>query len=127
MSGLVHKTGECTVDNLIAGVFPRGDTTGITLKATKAGLVKRGTILAFSEEDGSYAPLTEETKDKASVILCDDVDVQEGDVAEGVSTAAYTAGNFNRNAVDYGEASALDHVIVNALRINGIKLTDMQE
>ena len=124
MSGLVHKTGECTVDNLIAGVFPRGATTGITLKA---GLVKRGTILAFSEEDGSYAPLTEETKDKASVILCDDVDVQEGDVAEGVSTAAYTAGNFNRNAVDYGEASALDHVIVNALRINGIKLTDMQE
>lgn len=127
MSGMVHKTGECAVDNLIAGVFPRGDTTGITLKATKAGLVKRGTILAYSEADGSYAPLTAETKGKASVILCDDVDVQEGDVEGGVKTAAYVSGNFNRNAVDYGEAESLDHVIVNALRINGIKLTDMLE
>ncbi len=124
---LARKVGECSVDNLFAGVFPRSDTAGITLRATKAGLIKRGAILAYSEDDGSYAPLTEENKANASVILCDDVDVQEGDVAGGVKTAAYVSGNFNRNAVDHGTASALDHVITNSLRLNGIKLTDMAE
>ena len=53
MRELMNKAGETGQDNLIAGVFPPAEFTGVTIRAlTKETILARGTVLALSDIDG---------------------------------------------------------------------------
>lgn len=120
---LVKKVGDVTQDNLIAHAFPRALTTGVKV-ASGEGKLPRGTILT-TEDGQSYKAMTEESKGQASVILADPVDATSGEAV----AAAYTSGNFNRNAVAGKPETeiAIDYTVEDALRHYNIILSEMRE
>lgn len=116
---LVNKVGECTQDNLIAKLFPPAETFGVKIPA-KAGVLKRGTVLALV--DGAYAVLATANTGKANCILADDVDATD---AEAVGVA-YRTGHFNINALIVGSGYTLTAADKEELRKGGILLSEMQ-
>lgn len=116
---LCSKVGECAVDNLIAHIHPAVETFGVTIPA-KAGLLKRGTVLALN--NGAYSVLASGTTGKANCILADDVDAS-GDAP--VVAVAYRCGHFNRKALIVASGYTLTAADIEELRKGGILLSDM--
>lgn len=131
---LVKKVGECSQDNLIAGLFPRALTMGVKVAANE-GLLKRGTLLT-AKEDGTYVVCgkkvttgqgdTEKTTiySNPGAILTVDVDAS-GSAA--VTAVAYRSGNFNPNAVIVANDYTLSAADKDNLRKYNIVFTDMME
>lgn len=117
MDDRVKKVGEIAQDNLIAGIYPPADVTGIKIAVGQGKLV-RGTVLAASD-DGCVA-LSAATTGKAAYILTDDVDATE----EAVSTTGYRTGNFNTAALVMAEGYELTAADRDELRKYGIVLND---
>ena len=115
---LSNKVGEIGQDNLTAKLFPPAETFGVTIP-DGAGVVKRGTVLAFV--DGAYAVLAAGNTGKANCVLADDVDATEGE-AIGV---AYRTGHFNRKALIVADGYTLTAADEEELRKGGILLSDM--
>lgn len=137
MDDRVKKVGEIAQDNLIAGIYPPADVTGVTIRAlTKETVLARGTVMALSSIDGKLVILgTEAAEAKeasggnpavpaetltAAYILCDDTTVG----TEDVSAVAYRTGNFNTAALIVAEGYELAAVDRDALRKYGIVLND---
>lgn len=116
MDDRVKKVGEIAQDNLIAGIYPPTDVTGIKIAAGQGALV-RGTVLAQSD-DGCVV-LNTATTGKAAYILTDDVDA-----TEAVSATGYRSGNFNTAALVVAEGYELTAADRDALRKYGIVLND---
>lgn len=117
---LVNKVGECSQDNLIAGLFPRAMTTGVNI-AAGAGKLARGTVLS-RKEDGTCDVMA--TGGSPAYILADPVDAS-GSAA--VAAVAYRSGNFNPHAVIVGEGYTLTTADKDNLRKYDIVFTDMME
>jgi len=117
---LVNKLGECSQDNLIAGLFPRALTTAVKITAG-AGKLTRGTVLS-SKEDGTCEVMA--TGGTPAYILADPVDASG---AEAVPAVAYRSGNFNPNAVIVAEGYILTAADKDALRKYDIVFTNMME
>lgn len=117
---LCSKVGECVMDNLIAKLFPPAETFGVTIPA-KAGVLKRGTVLALN--DGAYSVLAAGTTGKANCILADDVDAS-GDAP--VTAVAYRTGHFNTKALIVADGYTLTAADKEELRKGGILLSEMQ-
>lgn len=117
MDARVKKVGETGQDNLIAGIYPPAEVTGIRVAAGQGKLV-RGTVLAPT--DGGCVALSAETTGKAAYILTDDVDATEA----AVSAAGYRAGNFNTAALVLAEGYELTEADRDALRKYRIVLND---
>jgi len=116
MRELMSKAGEIGQDNLIAGVFPPADVTGIKIAAGQ-GQLQRGTVLAESE--AGCVKLGTETTGKAAYILTDDVDA-----TEEVGTTGYRSGNFNTKALIVAEGYTLTEADRDSLRKYNIVLND---
>jgi hypothetical protein len=116
MRELMNKAGETGQDNLIAGVSPPTEFTGIKIAAGQGKLL-RGTVLA--ESDAGCVMLGTETTGKAAYILADDVDA-----TEEIGTAAYRAGNFNTKALIVAEGYELTEADRDSLRKYRIVLND---
>lgn len=137
MRELMNKAGEIGQDNLIAGVFPPTEFTGVTIRALEEEtLLVRGTVMARSDIDGKLVILgTEAAEAKAAsgsnpavpaetltaaYILCDDTLVGE----EDVGTVAYRAGNFNTKALTVAKDYELTEADRDSLRKYRIVLND---
>lgn len=137
MRELMNKAGETGQDNLIAGVFPPAEFTGVTIRALeKKTLLVRGTVLARSNIDGKVVILgTEAAAEKeasggkpavpaetltAAYILSDDTLVGE----EDVGTVVYRAGNFNTKALTVAKNYELTEADRDNLRKYRIVLND---
>lgn len=137
MRELMNKVGEIGQDNLIAGVFPPAEFTGITIRALEEEtLLARGTVLAVSSIDGKTVVLgTEAAPAKAAsgdnpavpaetltaaYILSDDTLVG----TEDVGAAAYRAGCFNTKALTVAEEYELTAEDRDNLRKYRIVLND---
>ena len=58
MDARVKRVGGIDQDNLIAGIYPPADVTGVTLRALEEETVlARGTVLALSSIDGKLVIL----------------------------------------------------------------------
>lgn len=121
---LVNKVSQSTQDNLTAKLFPPAETFGIKV-AAKQGLVKRGTVLALTSQ-GKYVVLGSADSEgaEANCVLSDDVDATGN---EDVTAVAYRTGHFNRNALILADGYTMTITDVEALRKNGILLSDMME
>ena len=117
---LVNKVGECSQDNLIAGLFPRPLTTGVNI-AADAGKLARGTVLS-RKEDGTCEVMA--TGGSPAYILADPVDASG---TEAVAAVVYRSGNFNPHAVIVAEGYALTAADKDNLRKYDIVFTDMME
>lgn len=117
---LVNKIGECTQDNLIARMYPRALTTGVTI-AAGAGELARGTVLS-KKDDGTCEAM--KANGSPAYILADAVDAS-GETA--VAAVAYRCGNFNPNAVIVSDGYALTAADKDALRKYDIVFTDMMD
>ncbi len=117
---LVNKIGECTQDNLIARMYPRALTTGVTI-AAGAGELARGTVLS-KKDDGTCEAM--KANGNPAYILADAVDAS-GETA--VAAVAYRCGNFNPNAVIVSDGYALTAADKDALRKYDIVFTDMMD
>ena len=116
MQELMNRVGETGQDNLIAGVFPPAEITGIKIAAGQGQLL-RGTVLAASDAGGVV--LSAATTGKATYILTDDVDA-----AEAVGTTGYRAGCFNTKALIVAEGYELTEADRDSLRKYRIVLND---
>lgn len=112
----MNKVGEIGQDNLIAGVFPPTEVTGIKIAAGQGQLL-RGTVLA--ESDDGCVVLDATTTGKAAYILTDNVDA-----AEAVGTTGYRAGCFNTKALTVAEGYELTEADRDSLRKYRIVLND---
>lgn len=130
--GLVNKLGECSQDNLVAGMFPRALTMGIKIAAGE-GALKRGTLLT-AKDDGTYVvcgkkEVAGEGEDATTTIYSDPSAVLADDVdATGTSAVvavAYRSGKFNPNAVIVGDGYALTAADKDTLRKYDIVFTNM--
>lgn len=122
---LVKTISSIGQDNLIAGVMPPAECTGVTIRAVDADAVYvRGTIMAASGTDGKLVILgtTAEENDslEAAYILSDDVEVGTSDV----QTTAYRTGCFNTKAVTVKEGYTLTAADRENLRKYGIVFND---
>ena len=117
---LVNKVGECSQDNLIAGLFPRALTTGVNIVAG-AGKLARGTVLS-RKEDGTCEVMA--AGGSPAYILADPVDASG---TEAVAAVVYRSGNFNPHAVIVAEGYALTAADKDNLRKYDIVFTDMME
>ncbi len=115
---LVNKVGECSQDNLIAGLFPRALTTGVNIVAG-AGKLARGTVLS-RKEDGTCEVMA--TGGSPAYILADPVDASG---VEAVAAVAYRSGNFNPDAVTVAEGYTLTAADKDALRKYDIIFTQV--
>ena len=106
---LVNKVGECSQDNLIAGLFPRALTTGVNI-AAGAGKLARGTVLS-RKEDGTCEVMA--TGGTPAYVLADPVDASG---TEAVAAVAYRSGNFNPDAVTVAEGYTLTAADKDTLR-----------
>lgn len=137
MRELMKKTGEIGQDNLIAGVFPPVEFTGVTIRALEEEtLLVRGTVLARSNIDGKLVILGTEAAEAqaangdkpavpaetltAAYVLCDDTLVGE----EDVGTVVYRAGNFNTKALTVAKNYELTEADRDNLRKYRIVLND---
>lgn len=137
MDARVKRVGGIDQDNLIAGIYPPADVTGVTLRALEEETVlARGTVLALSSIDGKLVILGTEAAEAqtasgenpavpaevltAAYILCDDMTVGTKDV----SAVAYRTGNFNSKALITAEDYTLTGADRDALRKYGIVLND---
>ena len=131
---LVKKAGECSQDNLIAGLFPRALTMGVKVAAGE-GLLKRGTLLT-AKSDGTYVicgkkvttgegeSATTTTYANPSAILTVDADASG---ATAVAAVAYRSGNFNPDAVIVAKDYTLTAADKDNLRKYDIVFTDMMD
>lgn len=131
---LVNKVGECSQDNLIAGLFPRALTMGVKVAAGE-GLLKRGTLLTI-KDDGTYVvcgkKVTTGEGESAqttvyanpSAVLTEDIDAS-GTAA--VTAVAYRSGNFNLDEIIVSEGYALTAADKDALRKYDIVFTHMMK
>lgn len=117
---LVRKVGECSQDNLIAGVLPPAMTTAVKV-AGGAGVLKRGTVLS-AKDDGTYEAMA--SGGSPSYILVEDVDAS---AADPVTAVVYRSGNFNINAITVADGYALSATDKDTLRKYDIILTNMME
>ena len=117
---LVKKVGECSQDNLIAGLFPRALPTGVNI-AAGAGKLARGTVLS-RKEDGTCEVMA--AGGSPAYILADPVDASG---TETVAAVAYRNGNFNPHAVIVAEGYALTAADKDNLRKYDIVFTDMMD
>ena len=115
---LVNKVGECSQDNLIAGLFPRALTTGVNI-AAGAGKLARGTVLS-RKEDGTCEVMA--TGGSPAYILAVPVDAS-GTAA--VTAVAYRTGHLNRKALIVAEGYTMTAADEEELRKGGILLSDM--
>ena len=137
MRELMNKAGETGQDNLIAGVFPPAEFTGVTIRAlAKETVLARGTVLAKSSIDGKLVILGTEAAEAqaasggnpavpaetltAAYILSDDTLVG----TEDVGAAAYRAGCFNTKALTVAEGYELTEADRDDLRKYRIVLND---
>lgn len=137
MRELMNKAGETSQDNLIAGVFPPVEFTGVTIRAlTKETVLERGTVMAKSSIDGKLVILGTEAAEAvaasggnpavpaevltAAYILSDDTVVGTDDVG----TVAYRAGCFNTKALIVAEDYELTEADRDDLRKYRIVLND---
>ena len=93
-----------------------GYVVSIKVPAEKAGVLKRGQILDFSESDGSYVPHAE--GGSVSAIVVNDVDYAADDTE--VSASVYISGTF-RKSVCITDV-ALTAADIEKLRSRGIYL-----
>lgn len=121
---LVRKAGESSADNLINSTYPPPLATGVTVRAGQ-GILRRGTVLALSAENGDYVALGTEPEDgealTASVVLADPVDAGGSEAAPGV---AYRSGHFSRPALIVADGYAMTRKDEEDLRFGGILLSD---
>lgn len=117
---LVKKSGSCTQDNLIARMYPRALTTGVTI-AAGAGELDRGTVLS-KKADGTCEVM--KADGNPAYILADSVDASG---ASAVAAVAYRCGNFNPSAVIVADGYALSAADKDALRKYDIVFTDMMD
>lgn len=134
---LVKKVGECSQDNLIAGLFPRALTMGVKVAAGE-GPLKRGTLLS-TKSDGTYVicgkkVMTGEgesaqttTYGNPSAVLTVDVDAGGATATAAVAAVAYRSGNFNPDAVIVAKDYTLSAADKDNLCKYGIVFTDMME
>lgn len=118
--GLFNKVSRVDQDNLIAGLYPRAQTTAVKI-AANAGILTRGTILSVNGDgycEGMKAGST------PAYILQADVDAS-GSVP--VTAVAYRSGKFNINAVTVADGYTLSAADKNILRTYNIIFTDMFE
>ena len=113
----MKKAGEIGQDNLIAGIHPPAEVTGIKIAAGQ-GKLARGTVLAPSD-DGCVI-LGTATAGKAAYILTDDVDATD----EAVSATGYRTGSFNTAALVTAGGYELTEADRDALRKYRIVLND---
>ena len=146
MDARVKKVGEIGQDNLIAGIYPPAEVTGIKVAAGQ-GLLCRGTVVA--DGGSGCTVLNKGMEGKALYILADDVDTGGGAVgaaADGeneaaggeekaevetgtggggaVSAVAYRTGNFNTSALTVAQGYELTTADRDALRKYRIVLND---
>ena len=128
---VVSNLGSRGMDNLIAHATEPLNTMAVTVKAEEAGTVARGTILLT--EDGktwSVADLADYSGKYAPCILCDDVEITEADVENGVPAAAYRTGCFNIDALT-AKSEITDEAVTakvkDDLRQYGIFLVHMKQ
>ena len=115
---LVKKVGECSQDNLIAGLFPRALTTGVNI-AAGAGKLARGTVLSC-KEDGTCEVMA--AGGNPAYILADPVDASG---TEAVAAVAYRCGNFNPDEIIVGQGYTLADADKDTLRKYDIVFTEM--
>lgn len=131
---LVNKVGECSQDNLIAGLFPRALTMGIKVAAGE-GVLKRGTLLS-AKGDGTYVicgkkVTTGEGESAQTTIYANPSAVLDADVdasgSSAVTAVAYRSGNFNPHAVVVATGYTLTAADKDNLRKYDIVFTDMMD
>lgn len=113
----LNKVGELASDNLIAGLYPPAEVTGVLLRGLETETVlERGTVLARSSVDSKLVALGTKAADGETLtpayILCDDTVVG----TEDTGTAAYRSGNFNSKAVKTADGSLLSESDKDTLR-----------
>lgn len=144
MDARVKKVGEIGQDNLIAGIYPPAEVTGIKVAAGQ-GLLCRGTVVA--DGGNGCTVLNKGMEGKALYILADDVDTGGGaagaaadgkdeaaggeekaeagtDAGGAVSAVAYRTGNFNTSALTVAQGYELTAADRDALRKYSIVLND---
>ncbi len=115
---LNEKAYEMKLDNLIYdNTHPiDGCVASIKVPAEKAGVLKRGQILDFSEADGSYVPHAE--SGSVSAIVANDTEYAADDTE--VSASVYISGTFRKSACKTDVA--LTVADIEKLRSKGIYL-----
>lgn len=130
MQELSRKLGEMEYDGLITGLTPPVQVgVGTIAKLDADAVLKRGTVLAKSAEDGRLrilgtTPAAQESGQTANVytpdcILCDDTDVGTTD---DVTTCVYIAGCFNPEKLTVAKGYTLTEADKDKLRSYGIAL-----
>lgn len=124
MKNLSNDLGEMAFDGLIAGLTPKTDVGGGTIRKLDAeATLVRGTILAKSDKDNKLVVLGTEAAEgeklTADCVLCDDITVGT-DADETV--AVYIAGCFNPDKVTVAEGYTITEGDRDALRIRSIVL-----
>ena len=118
---LDENIGARGFDNLISGVNPPAEVFHVEL-APNQGVIKRGTLLATS--DDGMVKISSATTGKANAVLADDIDTNDVDAVIGT---AYRTGHFNGNALIVADGYAITAADKEALRGVGILLSDAVE
>lgn len=119
MANICEKLGEMTPDNLIASIHVK-QRTGSGTVAAGAGELKRGAVLAQSE-DGKLVIMADGLTPYG--VLCDGVVV--GDADEVVEV--YLTGCFNKGALNEATGYELTAADIQALRNGGIFVENVVE
>lgn len=121
---LVRNIGSVGQDNLIARLTPAAKTFGVVIRKTEEEtVIKRGTLLGKSADDGKLAVYGAEadTNMIPYCILADDVAAYPAADVVGV---AYRSGNFNRSAIITADGYTLTDKDEDELRKFDIIFTD---
>lgn len=121
---LNRKVGELTPDKLFAGITPASHVNSGTLGAMAAETTyPRGTVLA-KDSAGKLYILGTTGSLTPDCILCDDTTVGTG---ADITTAIYTAGCFNTNALTVKSGYTMTIADIDKLRERGIYLGEVME
>lgn len=84
-------------DHLIVGVRGAGRIESLPVKASAAGVLDRGTLMAYDESVSAYKPAT--AAGKVLAILADRVEFSDDFANEYANVACYLDGDFNQEKV----------------------------
>lgn len=124
MSRLDKTIEEFGYDNLIVDMYPPTDVFTVSLAAGE-GTLKRGTLLARSEKDGSMSIFGETAAKEdtltANCVLADDTELDPDGTTQAL---AYRTGHFAANVLNVKEGSSITDDDKEELRKCGILLSD---
>jgi hypothetical protein len=124
MGRLDKNIAEFGHDDLIVDVYPPADVFAVSLAAGE-GLLKRGTLLARSQKDGSMSifgtAAAEGDALTANCVLTDDTELDPEGPTEAL---AYRTGHFAANVLIVKEGCGVTDDDKEELRKHGILLSD---